>query len=35
MTKGKFATKPNPITFDYEYVKRDGRWKLLKLIVKM
>jgi hypothetical protein len=35
MTKGKFDTKPNPITFDYEYVKRDGRWKLLKLIVKM
>lgn len=35
MTKGKFATKPNTITFDYEYVKRDGRWKLLKLIVKM
>src|SRR5688500_15563283 len=21
MTKGKFDTKPNPITFDYEYVK--------------
>ncbi len=35
MAKGKYATTPLDIEFDYEYVKRDGRWKLLKLIVKM
>jgi hypothetical protein len=35
MTKGKYPTKPMAVNFDLEYVKRDGRWKLLKLIVKM
>ena len=29
VTEGKYATKPLPVTFNYEYVKRDGRWKLL------
>lgn len=32
---GKFPTKPNNVKFDYEYVKRGGEWKLLKLIVNM
>ncbi|MEQ1764171.1 MAG: hypothetical protein ABL984_13655 [Pyrinomonadaceae bacterium] len=31
VTEGKYATKPLPVTFNYEYVKRDGRWKLLIL----
>jgi hypothetical protein len=35
ITKGKYPTKPMAVNFDLEYVKRDGRWKLLKLIVKM
>ena len=29
VTEGKYATKPLPITFNYEYIKRDGQWKLL------
>ena len=29
VTEGKYTTKPLPITFNYEYIKRDGRWKLL------
>jgi hypothetical protein len=29
VTEGKYATKPLPVTINYEYVKRDGRWKLL------
>ena len=29
VTEGKYSTKPLPITFNYEYVKRDGSWKLL------
>lgn len=29
VTEGKYSTKPLPITFNYEYIKRDGRWKLL------
>src|SRR5262249_46345133 len=28
---GKFATKPVPVTFDYEFVKRNGQWKMLVL----
>lgn len=32
---GKFPTKPFPVKFEYEYLFRDGEWKLLKLIVKM
>lgn len=32
---GKFPTKPLNVKFEYEYVKRAGEWKLLKLIVNM
>ena len=32
---GKFPTKPMNVKFEYEYVKRGGEWKLLKLIVNM
>ena len=32
---GKFPTKPFPVKFEYEYVKRGGQWKLLKLVVNM
>lgn len=31
VTEGKYSTKPLPVTFNYEYVKRDGTWKLLVL----
>ena len=31
VVNGKYATKPVPVTIDYEYVKRDGQWKLLVL----
>lgn len=30
---GSYDVKPKPVTFNYEYVKRDGRFKLLKLIL--
>jgi len=32
---GKYATKPLPVTFEYEYILRDGNWALLKLVVKL
>ncbi len=32
---GSFPTKPLKVKFDYEYVKRAGQWKLLKLVVNM
>ena len=32
---GKFATKPVPMNFEYEFVQRGGEWKMLKLIVKL
>lgn len=35
VTEGKFSTKPLPVTFEYEYVKRDGKWKMLKLVIKL
>lgn len=35
MTKGEFETKPFKTRFDFEYVMRDGQWKLLKLIVNV
>jgi hypothetical protein len=35
VVNGKYATKPVPVTFEYEYVKRGGDWKLLKLIVRL
>ncbi len=33
--EGKFSTKPVPTRFEYEFVKRGGEWKLLKLVVKL
>lgn len=33
VVNGKYATKPLPITFNYEYVKRGGSWKMLVLKV--
>lgn len=35
VVNGKYATKPVPVTFEYEYVKRNDEWKLLKLIVRL
>ena len=32
---GTYPTKPHKVKFEYEYVKRAGDWKLLKLIVNM
>jgi hypothetical protein len=32
---GRFPTKPFPVKFEYEYVKRDGEWKMLKLVINM
>jgi len=31
VVNGKYSTKPIPVTFNYEYVKRNGDWKLLVL----
>lgn len=31
--EGKYSTKPLPVTFKYEYVKRDGKWCILRLEV--
>ena len=30
---GKYATRPLPVTFHYEYVKREGKWWILRLEV--
>ncbi len=35
MVIGNFPTKPENVRFDYEYVMRDGEWKLLKLIINI
>ena len=35
VVNGKYPTKPVPMTFEYEYVNRNGQWKLLKLIVRL
>lgn len=35
VVKGKYATKPVPMTFEYEYVKHNDEWQLLKLVVKL
>jgi len=35
VVSGKFNTKPYAVRFDYEYVKRSGEWKLLKLVVNI
>ncbi|HBR57724.1 MAG TPA: hypothetical protein DEA22_09695 [Blastocatellia bacterium] len=32
---GEFPTKPFAVKFEYEYVFRDGEWKMLKLVIKM
>jgi len=32
--KGRYATKPKPLAFEYEYVYMFGKMKLLKLILK-
>jgi hypothetical protein len=34
VVKGKYDTKPRALEFEYEYVKRAGSFKLLKLILK-
>lgn len=35
VVEGQFASKPYPVKFEYEYVWRDGGWKMLKLVVNM
>lgn len=35
VVNGKYSTKPVPMNFEYEYVKRNDQWKLLKLIIKL
>lgn len=35
VVNGKYATSPVPLQFDYEYIKRDDEWKLLKLVVNL
>lgn len=35
VANGKFPTKPYNVRFDYEYVMRDGEWKLLKLVINI
>ncbi len=35
VVNGKFPSKPFPVKFEYEYVKRDGEWKMLKLVINM
>jgi hypothetical protein len=34
VVNGTYETKPTPLNFEYEYVKRGGRFKLLKLVLK-
>ncbi|HEX6126044.1 MAG TPA: hypothetical protein VFZ23_11790 [Pyrinomonadaceae bacterium] len=33
VVKGRYDLKPKPLNFNYEYVKRGGQFRLLKLIV--
>ena len=33
VVNGKYEVKPTPLNFTYEYVKRDGKFKLLKLLL--
>lgn len=35
VTAGQFDSKPFAVKFEYEYVWRDGGWKLLKLVVNV
>lgn len=32
---GQFPTSPNAVKFKYEYVRRDGKWQLLKLEINL
>lgn len=34
-TAGSFPTKPFKVRFDFEYVMRDGEWKLLKMVINI
>ena len=34
VVNGKYDLKPTPLNFEYEYVKRNGQFKLLKLVLK-
>ena len=35
VVNGKYPTKPLPLSFEYEYINRDGEWKLLKLVIRI
>lgn len=35
VVSGQYPTKPLPVKTEYEYVFRDGEWKILKLVVKI
>ena len=35
VVNGKYPTKPMPLSFEYEYIKSDGDWKLLKLVIRV
>jgi hypothetical protein len=35
VANGKYDSKPTPVNFEYEYIYRNGDWKLLKLVIKM
>jgi hypothetical protein len=35
VAKGKFRTKPYTVSYDYEYIRRDDQWKLLKLVINI
>ena len=32
---GEFPTSPTTVKFKYEYVRRDGKWQLLKIQVNL
>ncbi len=35
VANGKYDTKPLPTNFEYEYINNGGKWKMLKLIIKI
>ena len=35
MVAGEYKTKPFKTRFDFEYVLREGEWKLLKLVINI
>ncbi len=35
MAAGNFPTKPFGLRFDFEYVMREGEWKMLKLVINI